>query len=165
MHLFGSNLGPQIALMMTTDNFTKNHNPLRLENGQIQKVNTLLRSSCQLTPTTFSGVIEKIDSGYKKSVDWIHFIRYVLPTTLLSFYDDTDTREALLCFSKICIIAFQREIRKNDAIKMRIYINKWMSWLNALVKNNSLQTWVFSANMHMLLHLPDLVLFLGPLRQ
>jgi hypothetical protein len=49
MHLFASNIGPQIANMITTGTFTvskQSEHPLRLRNKDIQKINSLLRESC-----------------------------------------------------------------------------------------------------------------------
>lgn len=91
MHLFGSNIGPQIANIITTDTSTVNkqsQHPLRLRNKDIQQVSSLLRVSRLLTLTTFSGVIESIESGYNRLVDWIHFLRHSLPKTVAGCYLD-----------------------------------------------------------------------------
>ncbi|KAG1207990.1 hypothetical protein G6F69_007594 [Rhizopus microsporus] len=77
MHLFGCNVGPQIARLITTDDFSidkRYQHPLRLINKDIQNINSLLRLSCTLVPTTFSGVMKNVESGYNRAVDWIHFL-------------------------------------------------------------------------------------------
>jgi hypothetical protein len=165
MHLFGCNLGPQLAQLMTNDDLykkaTKGEN-LRLTNVNITKINTVLRASCLLNPTTFSGVCESIDGGYKRAVDWLHFLRFSLSTTLLSFFDKT-VQEKLTCFSRICNFACQKQIKKSDVEEMRKSIKEWISWIKELVDADILQPWVYTINLHFLLHLPDLILFLGPM--
>jgi hypothetical protein len=82
MHLFGCNLAPQIAQFMTTDLFNginaKKGEVLYLQNGDISRINNLLRASCLLVLTTFSGVCESLDGGYKRAVEWLHFLADIL---------------------------------------------------------------------------------------
>lgn len=114
MHLFGCNVGPQIARLITTGDFSidkRHQHLLRLTNKDVQSTNSLLRSSYPLVPTIFSGVMENIESGYNCAVDWIHFLRHILPTTVASFFDKA-TRQKIVCISKICNPACQRDIQQ-----------------------------------------------------
>lgn len=165
MHLFGCNVGPQIARLITTDDFSidkRYQHPLRLTSKDIQNINSLLRLSCPLVPTTFSGVIENVESVYNRAVDWIHFLRYTLPTTVASFFDKS-TRQKIMCISKICNLACQRDITRMDVDVLRAQILEWISWLKELTDDGKIQPWAFNLNQHFLLHLPDLILFLGPM--
>ncbi|CEG82142.1 hypothetical protein RMATCC62417_16259 [Rhizopus microsporus] len=162
MHLFGSNIGPQIANMITTDTFIVNkqsQHPLRLRNKDIQQINSLLRE-CLLTLTIFSSVIENIESGYSRSVDWIHFLRYSLPTTtVVGCYLDKRIQQRIMYISRMANLACQREIKKNDVAA----ILEWSSWLKELIDTGKLQPWIFNISQYLLLHIPGLVLYLGPI--
>jgi hypothetical protein len=133
-----------------------------LQNGDISRINNLLRASCLLVPSTFSGVCESIDGGYKRAVDWLHFLRFSLPTTIIGFFGP-ETQKKIALISKICILACQREIRISDIEKMKAYIKEWLKWLKKLIDDKILQPWVLNLNEHFLLHLPSLILFLGPM--
>ena len=141
MHLFGCNVGPQIARLITTDDFSidkRYQHPLRFTSKDIQNINSLLRLSCPLVPTTFSGVIENVESVYNRAVDWIHFLRYTLPTTVASFFDKS-TQQKIMCISKICNLACQRDITRMGVDVLRAQILEWISWLKELTDDGRIQ--------------------------
>ena len=141
MYLFGCNVRPQIARLITTDDFSidkRYQHPLRLTSKDIQNINSLLRLSCPLVPTTFSGVIENVESVYNRAVDWIHFLRYTLPTTVANFFDKS-TRQKIMCISKICNLACQRDITRKDVDVLRAQILEWISWLKELTDDGRIQ--------------------------
>ena len=94
-----------------------------------------------------------------RAVDWIHFLRYILPTTVASFFDKV-TRQKIMCISKICNLACQRDITRKDVDVLRAQILEWISWLKELTDDEKIQPWAFNLNQNFLLHLPDLILFL-----
>ncbi|CEJ01136.1 hypothetical protein RMCBS344292_15172 [Rhizopus microsporus] len=163
MHLFGCNVGPQIARLITTDDFSidkRYQHPLRLINKDIQNINSLLRLSCTLVPTTFSGVMKNVESGYNRAVDWIHFLKYILSTTVASFFDKA-TRQKIMCISKICNLACQRDITRKDVDVLRAQFLEWIPWLKELLDDGKIQPWAFKLYQHFFFNLPDLILFLG----
>ncbi|CEI94713.1 hypothetical protein RMCBS344292_08918 [Rhizopus microsporus] len=136
MHLFDNNIGPHIASKITTDIFTVNKqsgHPLRLWNKDIQEINSLLRESRLLTLTAFSDTIESIESRHNCSVDWIHFLRYSLPTIVAGCYIDKRIQRKIMCISRITNLACQREIKKSNVPELRAAILEWSSWLKELV--------------------------------
>jgi hypothetical protein len=165
MHLFGQNIGPQIANLLTSDDLYVDptaKDSMRLKNKDVNRINVLLRSSCLLVPTTFSGVYDSLGSGYNRAVDWLFFLRYSLSTTIVDFLYK-DIRSKVLLISRICNLTCQREIKKSDITKLKRYITEWLDWLSSLVVSGVLNYWVFTINQHFLLHLPKLIKKMGPM--
>jgi hypothetical protein len=87
---------------LTEDGKMKGTPPLSKK--QRKEVSQLIVDSKQSVPLTFSGECKDIDGnpGSFRSVDWIHFARYLLPTVVAEFLqNDTEKRPSLLfpmCF-------------------------------------------------------------------
>lgn len=128
--------------MITTDTSAFNKqspHPLRLRNKDIQQVSSLLRVSRLLTLTTFSSVIESIESGYNRLVDWIHFLRHSLPTTVAGCYLDKRIQQKIMCISRMANLACQKEVKKSDILELRAAISEWSFWLKELIDAGKLQ--------------------------
>ena len=78
---------------------------------------------------------------------------------MASFFDKV-TRQKIMCISKICNLACQRDITRKDVDVLRAQILEWISWLKELTDDEKIQPWAFNLNQNFLLHLPDLILFL-----
>ncbi|GAA5804238.1 hypothetical protein HPULCUR_009725 [Helicostylum pulchrum] len=167
MHLLGANIGPQIRTLMLTKDF--NHktsgeiNPLELRSTTVKELDELLYNSSHLVPTTFSGKIIDISTiSQKRSVDWIHFLRFVVPTIMLDYFDE-ETKTALIYLAKISNMICQRDINRSDIPSLKLYIDRWIEWLGRMIEEERLAPSTFTTNHHYLLHLPLLIRYLGPM--
>lgn len=123
-------------------------------------------------------------AGFFRSVDWIDFIMYILPTTVYEALqrqkrdvirrqtasrtpilaevsaEATDKAcQALINLSRACRITEQYRISDNDLDVLQNLINNWQQYLIDNFKTN-----VFTINMHYLYHVCDAIRHLGPLR-
>ena len=92
--------------------YGKDDCPLYLLNVEQKQIGSRIASSRHLTPSSFSGDCGDVSlqTGFYRAVDWIHFVLYFVPTTILEFYDDRETRKALIDISIIYQYAFSRHI-------------------------------------------------------
>ena len=86
-------------------------------------------------------------AGYARAVDWIAFMRYVLPTLVIEQIDKQqqeakpdckkdsnaikDAKKALIALSKIYCLALQKEINVNEIGMMERYQYIFIFWLAA----------------------------------
>ncbi|KAG2215276.1 hypothetical protein INT45_004095 [Circinella minor] len=102
-------------------------------------------------------------SGFYRSINWIHFALYLVPSLLLEYYTDESTCDALMnlatAFKYICT----RELHTNDIVSLKQAVSAWNNWLLVQVNNKKLPGSVFTINQHYLLHMYKLVERLGPM--
>ena len=110
MHLM-KGIGEQLWKMIKGV-YGKDGCSLYLSNVEQKQIGSRIASSRHLTPSSFSGDCGDISfqSGFYRAVDWIHFMLYFVPTTVLEFYVDVETRKALTDISIIYQYAFSRYI-------------------------------------------------------
>lgn len=167
MHLLGANIGPQIRnIMMSKDfnhKFSNKSNPLELNGTAVREMDRLLYNSSYLVPTIFSGKIIDISTvSQKRSVDWIHFLRFVVPTVLAEYFDE-DTKMALINLARVSNMLCQRSIRRSDIPALKSCILSWSGWLNKVIEEERLSPNTYTVNHHFLLHLPLLIQYMGPM--
>lgn len=167
MHLIGCNIGPQMHRLMTTTHYDADSsfaNPLKLINRSIDDIIVDLAKSHLLVPTSFSGSLQNFafKAGYNRAVDWIHFMKYTMSTTMLHHFEN-NAKNALIAMSQICNIVTQREIDEADLTLLKRCINKWLTWLASSVKDKKLAPWVFGIYQHLLTHLTCTIECLGPM--
>ncbi|ORE01008.1 hypothetical protein BCV72DRAFT_323507 [Rhizopus microsporus var. microsporus] len=167
MHLIGCKIGPQMHRLMITNHYDADSsfaNPLKLTNRSIDDRAVDLAKSHLLVPTSFSGSLQNFafKAGYNRAVDWIHFMKYSMSTTMLHHFEN-DPRDALIAVSQICNIVTQREIDKPDLTLLKRCINKWPAWLASSVKDKKLVSWVFGIYQHLLTYLARTIICLGPI--
>ena len=164
MHLLGPGIGKQLWSMIQGTYGTENC-PLYLSNNNQELIGTRVASSRSLTPSSFSGDCGDIScqSGFYRAVDWIHFVLYIVPTTVLDFFTDSTTRKALIDISTIYRYAFSREMGNDEISCLRTAVKCWIEWLNDQVNNEKISAAVFTINQHYLTHLCKTIERDGPL--
>ena len=79
---------------------------------------------------------------------------------MASFFDKS-TQQKIMCISKICNLACQRDITRKDVDVLRAQFLEWISWLKELLDDGKIQPWAFKLYQYFFFNLPDLILFLG----
>jgi hypothetical protein len=164
MHLMERNLGPQIHQMVVSKEYdSEKPNLLKLSNNT-KTIEGLLEESRLLVPTIYFGDFKNFgeQGGFNRAIDWIHFMRFIVCTTLLSFWD-TETQIAIIAISRICNITCQREIDDEDLVLLAACVDFWCLWLISCIKEKQLAPWVLKLNIHPLQHLCIMIEYLGPM--
>lgn len=121
MHLLGHGIGHQLwKILRCVYNRNIAGNPLQLDAQARKKLAAQMIASRQTTPASFSGNSCDINqqASYFRAVDWIHFVRYIVPTVVLEFISDEDARRALLSLVQVYEVPFSRRIRKAHDIDL-----------------------------------------------
>ncbi|KAI9492999.1 hypothetical protein BDB00DRAFT_788343 [Zychaea mexicana] len=87
LHLFGHNLGHQVWKMLYGK--LGKGSPLTLKRKYYTAVSEALAKARKHVPETFEGtfIYLQSQSGYARSVDWITFMRYIVPTLVIEQID------------------------------------------------------------------------------
>ncbi|KAG2217346.1 hypothetical protein INT45_010278 [Circinella minor] len=130
MHLLGNNIGHQVWNMICGKYGKKA--PIALKKKYRSAISKGMASACSTIPNTFEGTFINLETqaGYARAVDWIAFMRYILPTLVIEQIDKQqqeakpdykkdsnaikDAKKALIALSKIYCLALQKEINVNE---------------------------------------------------
>ena len=86
-----------------------------------------------------------------------------MPTALLEFYNDADTRNALINLANIYHYAFSRELKVIQLHELKITSISFTSWLQGNVDQGHISPLVFTPNLHYVSHLYKYIERVGPL--
>ncbi|KAG2208192.1 hypothetical protein INT45_010943, partial [Circinella minor] len=164
MHLLGPGIRKQLWRIMCGE-YGKEGNPLYLTKSQRELIGSRIAGSRSLIPSSFSGDCGDISfqSGFYRAVDWIHFVLYLVPTTILEFYNANDTKQALVNLATIYRYTLSREICSDDIQKLQTAVKSWINWLKRQVRQSNILPTVFTVNVHYLTHLHKIIERIGPL--
>lgn len=93
--------------------------PFQLSNIHFECLKIGMQSSRMLIPTggfqeSFKPVNPLNVKGLYRSVDWIDWFLYVVPTLVVSLFDDLTIRNAILALTRSCSLALQWEVTNED---------------------------------------------------
>ncbi|ORY90558.1 hypothetical protein BCR43DRAFT_509031 [Syncephalastrum racemosum] len=113
-----------------------------------------------------SSTSDTIDSkaGYFKSIDWIDFVRYVVPTIVLENVKQAPAKDALFALTQVYKTALQREITKQDVKQLDQNVWKWLDFLKTNVQEQKIDISIFTISQHYLQHLELMINAMGPPR-
>jgi hypothetical protein len=164
MHL-SANLAKRIWQILVGDyrkvvNGRKKGEPL-ITKEQARDIGVLIGSSRQSVPLTFAGECRNIDADAStlRSIDWIHFARFLVPTVVVHFLRDEGAKAAFLAVSNVISLALQKSINDSTIKAIQDNIRVWFDWRRT---SDSISNSVFTINMHYLIHLPFMLVALGP---
>lgn len=124
MHLI-SNMTKQIYRMLTPmdrkkyipENLNENDNPFLLSHQAFTLIEQGMNDSRRRIPLAFSGcfkgITEKSTKSYR-SVDWIDFLVYVIPTLVVPLLVHIPTQKAVLALVRACTFALQWNITESE---------------------------------------------------
>lgn len=141
------------------------HNPFKLAPSEFTCVDQSIQTSHRFIPSTYSGSIKSIgDHAFYRAVDWIHFMRFIIPTIFFDDYTDTSCQAALSNISQACNIMCQPQVDSEDIETLGECIDKWNGFLVSLSMDDKvIEETVFTVNLHLLKHVPDIMRKLGPM--
>ena len=163
MHNLGSNIGHQLWNIMRGIYGTETS--FYLNSGTRDQVAKQMIASHCMTPKSFAGVCGDINrqAGHFRSVDWIHFVRFLVPTIVLEHIHCSSAQTALLSLVAVYDLAFRRRVNKTDCKQLKDAVVIWRNFLHKEVKSKKLTSNVFTMNQHYLTHLHYIMRYLGPL--
>ncbi|CEP15948.1 hypothetical protein [Parasitella parasitica] len=100
--------------------------------------------------------MQNVKSLYR-SVDWIQWFIYVLPTAVVGLFDDENVRTALLGLSRALALALQWETSKNDMTEIEASLKTWFRFLDQMIEEKRLSNCIYTITMHNLTHLPLII--------
>lgn len=172
MHLI-ANIGKQLVRLFEgyydtrVDGRRSNskHNPLRLTSSDFSVIDKDISKSHRLIPSTYSGSVKSIgDHSFYRAVDWIHFMRFIIPTIFVDYCQDTSCVAALSNISQACNIMCKPQVDTDDIETLEECIDKYNDFLVTLsMDDDVIKETVFTGNLHLLKHVPDLMKQLGPM--
>lgn len=98
--------------------------PFQLSNLQIDCLNQGMDKSRVLIPAgVFQGSFKSVNpanvKGMYRSVDWIDWFIYVVPTLLASLFDDRKIRDAILALTRACALSLQWVVTKDEVEEIK----------------------------------------------
>lgn len=140
-------------------------NPLRLTPSQLAYLDKGIKASHPLIPSTYSGSIRSIsDHSFYRAVDWIHLVRFIIPTIFVDHFQDPSCNAALSNVSQACNIMCKPQIGPDDIEVLKECIDGWNDFLVALSMDDGvIEETVFTVNLHLMNHVPDIMRRLGPM--
>ena len=128
MHLI-SNVAKQLYNLLTTSNNSKfcppsclsKDYPFNLDNSDFTVIQKSMDESRCNIPLAFSGcfkgINEKSTNGYR-SVDWLDFLMYAVPTLVVPLLHSKSTQDAVSALVRACGVALQWEITEDELQEM-----------------------------------------------
>lgn len=91
--------------------------PFQLSNSQFDCLKVAMQTSRLLIPAgVFQGSFHPVNpmnvKGLYRSVDWIHWFIYIVPTLVVSLFDNAEIRTAILALTRACALSLQWEVSK-----------------------------------------------------
>lgn len=101
--------------------------PFQLSNIHFECLNAGMEASRILIPTGgFQGSFKPVNplnvKGLYRSVDWIDWFLYVVPTLVVALFDDLTIRNAILALVRGCSLALQWEVSKENLEEIKLYV-------------------------------------------
>ncbi|KAI8376571.1 uncharacterized protein BYT42DRAFT_498503 [Radiomyces spectabilis] len=126
MHLLGPGIGKQLWRLILGD-YGESANPFYLLPKNRQLIGARIAASRSLIPSSFAGDCGDVatQSGFYRAVDWIHFVRFFVPTIVLEFYTDPGVRKAIIDLSEIYCYALSRELSVNQIRSLKVTVFSW----------------------------------------
>ncbi|KAG2209658.1 hypothetical protein INT45_008090 [Circinella minor] len=154
---------------MISSVFNNSNTPFELDLTARQVIGKLVAESSGLIP---SGVFEGTFRDYHtklrnmRAVDWISFLLYVVPTLVCDMFEiklgldqSNEVVDALVALVTGCSLALSWEITDDDIVNMKSAFEEWHQYMYDHVETN-----MYSLNMHLLRHIPEVTENLGPIR-
>jgi hypothetical protein len=93
--------------------------PFQLSNSQFDCLKVGMEKSRLLIPAgVFQGSCHPVNplnvKGLYRSVDWIFWFIFIVPTLVVSLFDDASIRTAILALTRACALSLQWEVSKAD---------------------------------------------------
>ncbi|ORY94091.1 hypothetical protein BCR43DRAFT_417898, partial [Syncephalastrum racemosum] len=165
MHLIRSNIGRQIhRITQGKYDVETGINPLRLNSSQSRMVDRCIAESQPLIPSTFSGNVKSLsDDGFLRAVDWIHILRFIVPTVIVDSIKDKTCQAALNNIAQISNVLCHPQVDTSSISVLHECITYWHQFLLDLTTRSCLHQGVFTINQHFLTHIPKLLHCMGPM--
>ncbi|ORY97169.1 hypothetical protein BCR43DRAFT_413758, partial [Syncephalastrum racemosum] len=165
MHLIGSNIGRQIhRITQGKYDVETGINPLRLNSSQSRMIDRCIAESRPLIPSTFSGNVKSLsDDGFLRAVDWIHILRFIVPTVIVDSIKDKTCQATLNNIAQISNILCHPQVDTSSISVLHECITYWHQFLLDLTTKSCLHQGVFTINQHFLTHIPKLLHCMGPM--
>ena len=164
MHLLGPCVGRQFWELLCGEH-GKENNPLYLMPAIRRKIGLAIVNSTPLLPSSFTSCTKDISQNTRlKSIDWIDFMRYMVPTIVLEHYKDAATRKAIFALTQVYRIAFQKEITDKEIDYLSTNVWRWLLFLQKKVSEGKILATVNKISQHHLVHLAEMIRAMGPPR-
>ncbi|KAI8136648.1 hypothetical protein BJV82DRAFT_675807 [Fennellomyces sp. T-0311] len=166
MHLVGQGLAKHFWILVSTNKYgATNRNPFfikPLARRHIGKAMAELKRSLPSSLTTCTTDISR--KKLKKSIDWIDFLRYMVPTILIEHIQNRHAKEATKALSNIFKMLFHRTITETSLRELNINVWKWLNYLRRQFEQGNIKETIFTITQHYLVHLVDMIRAMGPPR-
>ncbi|CAO3674771.1 unnamed protein product [Rhizopus stolonifer] len=159
MHLAGHNAGGHFLEMLRVE--YGRASVLYLASPVIQAIGNAMQRSKRNIPKTFSGNFKDIsfNSGTYCAVDWLAFMRYVVPTLIMEYCPE----RSILGLVDVCNIALKQSVTSDDLERAERGCEKWFAFLDQSIQDGLLDGSVYTVTHHCLEHIPMMTRKLGPL--
>ncbi|KAI9326852.1 hypothetical protein BD770DRAFT_456604 [Pilaira anomala] len=142
--------------------------PFSISKEQYKAVQHAINSSSKYIPAgtfseSFAGQIFDNQKGNYRSVDWISWLFHIVPLLIAPFCPP-DCKDAI---SELCHglqVSLQWCITPEDLYDIKTSFSTWFNYLNKCLVQKMISRTVFRANMHLLLHVPNIIRRMGLLR-
>ncbi|KAI9329307.1 hypothetical protein BD770DRAFT_449692 [Pilaira anomala] len=128
-----------------------------------------INSSSKYIPAgTFSGSFagQNFDNqkGNYRSVDWISWLVHIVPLLIAPFCPP-DCKDAISALCHGLQVSLQWCITPEDLYDIKNSFSTWFNYLNKCLVQKMISRTVFRANMHLLLHVPNIIRRMGSMER
>lgn len=130
------------------------------------KIGELIEESKETVPVIFNSkwVDPVKNSGGNRSVDYLNFLLYQLPTCFVPNLSCKRTQVPLLNLIKACQLCSEWSILSQDLELIETYFKNWLMFLKSEVENQTIHAGVLKPTQHYLLHVVSIIRSNGPLK-
>ena len=98
--------------------------PFYISKQDLAKIATSISNSTKYIPTSFQGNFENVISSSEsaRAVDWLDFLLYVVPTTVVPCLPSDKCKKAVLSLVRGCSLALQWKLTEEDIDALDRYI-------------------------------------------
>ncbi|OAD73079.1 hypothetical protein PHYBLDRAFT_169335 [Phycomyces blakesleeanus NRRL 1555(-)] len=184
MHLLGHGTGQQLYVALggkfcpTINDSGRNAHGIHLQDRlkhhrypfaldvSLEDINIAICASRANIPANFTGMWRSLKelNGKRKTVDWIDFLLFVVPTIVINHFVFDRTKAAVMKIVTACRIAQQWRITAANIQEAEEAIGHWHASLHCEIKEKRLKPTVFVINQHMLVHFDYMMWEMGPLQ-
>ncbi|KAG1437807.1 hypothetical protein G6F56_012922 [Rhizopus delemar] len=153
MHLVGHNAGGHFLEMLRGE--YGRASVLYLAPSVIQAIGSAMQRSKRNIPKTFSGNFKDIssNSGTYRAVDWLAFMRYVVPTLVKEYCSE----QSILGLVDVCNTALKQSVTYDDLELAERGCEKWFAFLDQSIQDGLLDGSVYTVTHRCLRHIPIVV--------
>lgn len=160
----GPGIGKQFWRLVCGKKYGASGNLLFMKPAVRREIGSAVALSASSIPSAFTSCIIDMShqAGSLKSIDWIDFMRYVVPTLLLEHVSDKHAKKAVFALSQVYDITFQPVITDHDIRELVKHVWIWLTFLKNNVRQGKIKGSVFTISQHYLQHLDEIIRAMGP---